>query len=81
MGRLSVTREGRASRQYLVWAQRVSRRFSAARVRVIEGWRLAMREVVEAIEVSVEEPRASNFIYLSRSLAAVCQVTVGVEKV
>jgi len=74
MGRLRAAREGRASRQYLVWAQRVSRRLRAARVRVIEGWRLTMRRVVEAIQVSVEG------FAIPRGLATVCQVTVVVEK-
>ena len=49
MGRLRVASSGRASRQYFVWAQRVSSALSEARVRVMEGWRLAMRRVFRAI--------------------------------
>ena len=42
-----MANSGRASRQYLVQAQRVSRRFRAARVMVMEGWREAIRMRLE----------------------------------
>src|ERR1700679_3067459 len=47
MGRLRAASSGRASRQYFVMAQRVSRRLSAARVNEIEGWSEAMRMCLE----------------------------------
>src|SRR5882757_2054269 len=55
--RWRVARDGRASMQYLVQAQRWSSLSSAARVRVIEGCREAMR-----ITVSLVEDESKNVI-------------------
>ena len=60
MGRLRLASSGRASRQYLVWAQRVSRRSRAERVWVMEGWRETMRIAVMVAQARLKGGRISR---------------------